>query len=85
MKSLGEILSETKYNTRIEVFLGKDPWFGLSSRYTIIKSIELSLKATLIEYDEENNIAMIEVPYNSDNVTTRESLEGCFKDRKSVV
>lgn len=39
MKSLGEILSETKYNTRIEVFLGKDPWFGLSSRYTIIKTL----------------------------------------------
>ena len=79
MKSLGEILSETKYNTRIEVFLGTDPWFGLSSRYTIIKSIELTLRANLIEYDGENNIAMIEVPFHSDTVTTRESLEGCFK------
>lgn len=76
MKSLSEILNQIKYDTLIKVFYGKDTWLNQSSREVIIKTIALSLQANLI--DNENGMAIIEIPYNAENIMSAKVLESCF-------
>lgn len=78
MKCLSEILNNIEHDTLIKVFYGKDTWFELSPREVIIKDIELSIQANLVEYDKENKIAMIEIPRNTKNIVTPKSLAECF-------
>lgn len=78
MKNLAEILNTVEYDTSIKVFYGKDTWFELSPREEIIKNIDLSLQASLIDYNKENKIAIIEVPYNAENIISSKSLAACF-------
>lgn len=78
MKSLADVISTIEYDNYIKVFYGKDVWYEMASREIIIKDIELSLQANLVDYDRENKISIIEIPCNAKNIATPKLLPACF-------